>query len=188
VRAALADIAEDGSRAGAVIARIRALLKRAPPERAPLDVNEVIADVLGLVRAELHEHEVVVETELGAGLPPVAGDRVQLQQVLLNLILNGIEAMAGIEDRTRVLRIRSRSDGRERVLVSVEDRGMGLAPREVDHIFQPFFTTKPAGMGMGLPISRSIIEAHGGRLWATPNADTGLTVQFGLPTYSIPGP
>jgi PAS domain S-box-containing protein len=188
VRAALADIAEDGSRAGAVIARIRALLKRAPPERTPLDVNEVIGDVLGLVRAELHEHEVVVETELGAGLPPVAGDRVQLQQVLLNLILNGIEAMAGIRERTRVLRIRSRSDGQERVVVSVEDRGVGLAPREVDHIFQPFFTTKPGGMGMGLSISRSIIEAHGGRLWVTPNADTGVTVQFALPTYSRPGP
>ena len=182
VRQAVTDIANAGARTGEIIARVRALLKRSTPERRPLDINQVIGEVLTLVPNVLEKHHVLVETELRSPLPPVLGDRVQLQQVLLNLIMNGIEAMNPVIDRPRVLTIRS--DARESGLeVMVTDSGTGLDPSHIPHIFDTFFTTKADGMGMGLSISRSIIEAHRGRLWASPDrASQGAVFHFSLPS------
>jgi C4-dicarboxylate-specific signal transduction histidine kinase len=181
VRLAVADIAEAGTRAAEVISRIRTFLKKAVPGKARVDVNQMIREVLALTLGELEKHHVSVRTELGSGLAPAQGDRVQLQQVILNLVMNGIEAMTPIADRLRVLLIRSQPDESGGVLVSVQDSGAGLDPKNIGHVFDTFFTTKPTGMGMGLPISRSIIEAHGGRLWLTPNDGQGVTLQFTLP-------
>jgi PAS domain S-box-containing protein len=181
VRLAVADIAEAGTRAAEVISRIRTFLKKAVPGKARVDVNQMIREVIALTLGELEKHHVSVRTELGSGLAPAQGDRVQLQQVILNLVMNGIEAMTPIADRLRVLLIRSQPDESGGVLVSVQDSGAGLDPKNVGHVFDTFFTTKPTGMGMGLPISRSIIEAHGGRLWLTPNDGQGVTLQFTLP-------
>jgi signal transduction histidine kinase len=127
---------------------------------------------------------VALHTDLAADLPPVRADRIQLQQVLLNLLLNGMEAMRGVTERPRALIVRARKDGSDGVLVAVEDAGMGIAPQDLERVFTPFYTTKPEGMGLGLAISRSIVEAHGGRLWATPNDGPGATVQFTLPAGS----
>jgi C4-dicarboxylate-specific signal transduction histidine kinase len=181
VKGALRDIVRDGQRASDVIAGIRALLKKAPTQAVPLDINEVIEEVIGLTQREVQRHEIRLRTELAADLPPVLGDRVQLQQVLLNLVMNGIEAMSPVVDRPRELLIRSaraRSDG---VLVAVQDSGIGLAPQTLEQIFDAFFSTKPAGMGMGLSIGRTIIKAHGGQLWAECNPVHGATFQFTLP-------
>jgi signal transduction histidine kinase len=171
---------QDGTRAAEVIARIRALLKKAPMQAGPLDINQVIAEVVGLTRGVCQRHDVVVQLALAPDLPPVLGDRVPLQQVLLNLIMNGIDAMRPVTTRPRHLRIASQREGCDRVRVVVRDAGVGLDPQHIDLIFQAFFTTKPDGIGMGLSISRSIVEAHGGRLWAMPNAGPGTTVQFTL--------
>jgi C4-dicarboxylate-specific signal transduction histidine kinase len=181
VREGIADIAEAGTRAGNVIARVRALVKKAVPGKAQMDINEVIREVLSLAAGELEKHQVSTRVELHSGLPPVLGDRVQLQQVILNLIMNGMEAMNSITDRMRVLIIRSQIQESGEVEVAVQDCGEGLDPGHLAHIFDTFFTTKPTGMGMGLPISRSIVEAHGGRLWLTPNENRGATSQFVLP-------
>jgi PAS domain S-box-containing protein len=181
VQQAVTDIAEAGTRAAEIIARIRALLKKSAPEKETLDMNQVIHQVLALIPGVLEKQHVSVEMELRPALPPVLGDQVQLQQVLLNLIMNGIEAMNTILDRPRVLTIRS--DVRESGLeFTVQDSGNGLDPGHIEHIFDTFFTTKTSGIGMGLSISRSIIEAHNGRLWASSDrASQGATFRFSLP-------
>jgi signal transduction histidine kinase len=181
VRDALTAIVTDGHRAAEVIQRIRQLVTKSAPRKDRLDVNSIVRDVEPLVRAELRRHEVALTLDLAPGLPPVLGDRVQLQQVLLNLVMNGIEAMAAVTDRPRELLIRSRPHEEVQVLVAVQDTGVGIDPNDLDRLFSAFFTTKPAGMGMGLSICRSIVEAHGGRLWATPNAGYGATFHFALP-------
>ena len=180
---AVADIVSDAHRAGAVIHRIRQLATKSDPEMRRLNVNDVIEDVVTLVRSEVQTHRASLRTALSSALPSAIGDRVQLQQVIINLVMNGVEAMATVNDRPRELVIRSNAQNGH-VLVTVEDTGVGLDPRHVDHLFDAFFTTKPAGMGMGLSISRSIIEGHGGRLWATPNPTHGATFQFALPVMN----
>jgi PAS domain S-box-containing protein len=181
VRAILADIVADDRRAGEVIQRLRGLLTRSEPERLPLDINEVIRDVVRLIHSELVIKNVTVVLDLGRDLPPVPGDRVQLEQVILNLFINGVEAMAAVEDRPRELLIRSCRQAGGGTLVMVRDVGIGLDPQQAERIFDSFYTTKPKGMGLGLSISRSIVEAHGGRLWASPNMGYGTTFQFTLP-------
>ena len=181
MRAILADIVADDRRAGEVIQRLRRLLTRSELERQPLDMNEVIRDVVRLIHSEIVIKNVTVILGLEADLPPVPGDRVQLQQVILNLLINGVEAMSAVEDRSRELLIRSCRHGAGNALVAVRDVGIGLDPQQVEQIFDSFYTTKPKGMGLGLSISRSIIEVHGGRLWAVPNSGYGTTFQFTLP-------
>jgi PAS domain S-box-containing protein len=181
VREVLGQIAKDGERAGDVIHRIRALVKKTPPRMARLDVNEAVLDVIALTRSELLRHGVSVQTQLATGLPLIEGDRIQLQQVILNLILNAVEAMSGIDEGAREMRISTGRQASNGVLVTVRDFGAGLDPQSVDHLFKAFYTTKPDGLGMGLAISRSIIEAHGGRLWATANEPRGGVFQFTLP-------
>jgi PAS domain S-box-containing protein len=181
VRTILADIVADDQRAGEVIHRLHQLLRRGELERRPLDLNEVIREVVRLMYSEVVMKNVTVILDLGADLPPVPGDRVQLQQVILNLLINGVEAMSVVEDRSRELLIRSCRHGSRDVLVVVRDVGIGLDPAQAARIFDSFYTTKPKGMGLGLSISRSIIEAHGGQLWAAPNEGYGTTLQFTLP-------
>ena len=161
--------------------RVRALANKSDIEKVPLDVNDVVRETIVLVQRELISHQVSLQTELAPALPTILGDRVQLQQVMLNLVMNGIEAMQSVTDRPRELVIRSRQDEKRLVLVSVTDCGVGIAAENVDRLFNPFFTTKSSGMGMGLSICRSIIEAHGGRLWTTANVPHGATFQFTLP-------
>jgi PAS domain S-box-containing protein len=184
VRKAVQRIIRDGHRADDVIRRVRALLKKTDPQKAWVDINEVIREVLTLATSEVRRHRVSVRTDLATGLPPVLGDRIQLQQVILNLLMNGMEAMSSVADRPRELRIESGAHGPQGIFVAVRDSGIGLDSQTLDRIFDAFFTTKPEGMGMGLSISRTIIEAHGGRLWATPNAGPGATFQFSLPLHS----
>ena len=180
VRDALAAIVTDGHRAADVIQRIRQLATKTDPHKAALDVNDVIRDVVPLVRTEVIKHDVSLRLELAPGLAAVLADRIQLQQVIINLVLNGIEAMVPVRDRSRELLIRSGPHGEGEVLVAVHDAGVGIDVEDVDQLFNAFVTTKPGGMGMGLSISRSIIDAHGGRLWATPNREHGATFQFAL--------
>jgi PAS domain S-box-containing protein len=170
----------DGHRAGEIIARIRAFAKKAPSRKDWVDVNETILEVLALARSQVQSNGVSLRTRLGEDLPPILGDRIQLQQVLLNLIINAIEAMNDVSD-ARELSISSVNGDSRNVLVSVGDSGPGLDPRNLDRLFQAFYTTKPHGMGMGLAISRSIVEAFGGRLWAVPNVPRGAVFQFTLP-------
>ena len=184
VREALTDIVADGHRAGDVIQRIRQLATKSEPEKTPLDLNDVIQEVVPLVRSEVKKHSVSLHVDLAPALPQAAGDRVQLQQVIINLVMNGVEAMTAVTGRPRELVIRTEAVDEDRVLVAVRDTGIGLDTKHVGQMFDAFFTTKPAGMGMGLSISRSIIEGHGGRLWATPNAMHGVTFQFALPATS----
>jgi len=181
VGAALDAIVKDGHRAAEVIQRIRELARKSQPPKTSVDLNDVIHDVVSLLRAELRRQDVALILELASELPPVLGDRIQLQQVVLNLAMNAIDAMAAISDRPRELMIRSGQSDRDQVTIAVRDTGVGIAADHLGHVFSPFFTTKPGGMGMGLSISRSIIEAHRGRLWATPNAPHGATFQFSLP-------
>ena len=179
-REAMASAIREANRASDVIGRIRALLTKTSPEMRALDINEVIREVLTLTGNELVRGGVTVQTELGGDLPAVLGDRVQLQQVMLNLIMNSIDAMRTVTDRPRELLITTAEDPNG-VLIQVQDSGIGLTAEQADRIFEPFFTTKPEGIGMGLPISRSIVEAHGGRLWATPGHLQGAVFQFTLP-------
>jgi len=181
LRDAVQDIVTDANRASNVIARTRELLKKGPPQTVRLDMNHVIREVIVLVNKDLVRRRVSPHTVLASTLPSVSGDRVQLLQVLLNLILNSAEAMSAVAETARELVIQSSAQGSNEVLVQVRDRGVGLDPTNRDRIFAPFFTTKPNGMGMGLSISKSIIEAHGGKLWATPNVDGGATFHFTLP-------
>ena len=174
-------IIDDGNRASEVIRRVRALANKTDIEKVPLDVNDVVREVIALVQRELISHRVSLRMELAPALPMILGDRVQLQQVIINLVMNGIEAMQSVTDRPRELVIRSRQDETQQVLVSVTDCGVGISAENADRLFNAFFTTKSGGMGMGLSICRSIMEAHGGRLWATANVPHGATFQFTLP-------
>ncbi len=174
-------IIRDGERASQVIARIRALLKKSPPSKTLLDANEFINEVIALTQSEIVRNSVRLRVEFADDLPRIPGDRIQLQQVLLNLIVNAVEAMLTIEDRQRALLITSGSFNDNAVLIAVSDNGLGIDPQTADHLFDAFSTTKPDGMGMGLAISRSIIEAHGGRLWTEANDEFGATFQFTLP-------
>jgi PAS domain S-box-containing protein len=220
LREALSDIVTDGDRASAVIARIRALVENVPPQKSRLNINETIGEVIALARGELSRNRVLLQTRLADDLPPIMGDRIQLQQVILNLFINAIEAMSGVSERPRELLVRSEkaiaseksdhftpirryapaSAGPTRpdaahedagpnlaeaesthILVSVADSGTGLNLNNLDQMFDAFYTTKPQGLGMGLSISRSIVKAHGGRLWAMTNGPKGALFQFTLP-------
>ena len=178
---ALERIVSDGRRAGEVIGRIRALMKRQAPRKGWLDINEAILEVVAIAQSQLRREDILLETRLAAGLPLVQGDRVQLQQVLLNLIINAIEAMTGIEERHRELTLVSATDGPDAVGIEVRDSGIGLDPAHAAHLFEPFYTTKAEGIGIGLSISRSIVEAHGGHLSAQANTPHGAVLRFSLP-------
>jgi C4-dicarboxylate-specific signal transduction histidine kinase len=181
VRRSLEWVIDDGNRASKVIGRVRALAKQSHIEMVPLDVNNVVGETIALVQRELISHQVSLRTELASALPTVLGDRVQLQQVIINLVMNGIEAMHSVTDRSRELVIRSGQDATGQVIVSVTDCGAGISGENAGQLFNPFFTTKSGGMGMGLSICRSIMEGHSGRLWATANVAHGATFQFTLP-------
>jgi PAS domain S-box-containing protein len=183
-RQAAERIVRDGHRAGDIIKSIRALAKKTTSEMTQLDINGVIEEVLVLMGGELRRHDIMLETELTTGLAPVVADRIQIQQVILNLVTNAIEAMSMITGRSRVLRLSTRPEGTGAVLMAVADMGTGLDQAAKDRIFEPFFTTKPDGMGMGLSICGSIVEAHGGRLWASPNLPYGSIFQFSLPVVT----
>jgi PAS domain S-box-containing protein len=176
-------IINDGNRASEVIRRVRALANKTDIERVPLDVNDIVREVIALVQRELISHRASLRTELAPALPMILGDRVQLQQVIINLVMNGIEAMQSVTDRPRELVIRSGQNETRQVVVSVTDSGVGICAKDVDRLFNAFFTTKPSGMGMGLSICRSIVEAHGGRLSASGNEGPGATFQFFLPLH-----
>jgi C4-dicarboxylate-specific signal transduction histidine kinase len=180
-RVAVDCIAQQGTRASDVVRHIRAMFTKAAPERTTFGVNDLIREVGTLIEGAALRNQVELQTELAANLPATTGDRVQLQQVIVNLILNGIEAMSDVAGRPRRLVVRSEPQNSGEVLVSVEDSGIGIDPKNEKRIFDAFFTTKAQGMGMGLSISQSIIEAHGGRLWASRNNDYGATIQFTLP-------
>ena len=187
IATALSAIVNDANRASAIIARIRALSKKAPPVMAALQVRELLADILPLVRHELTRRRTTLKTVLPGDLSPILGDRIQLQQVLLNLVMNSIEAMKKVPEDQRQLFIEAQShvsEDKSFLLITVTDSGIGLKAEDLPKLFQTFYTTKAEGMGMGLAISRSIVEAHGGRLWATPNTDLGATFQFTLPVQT----
>jgi C4-dicarboxylate-specific signal transduction histidine kinase len=182
-RASLTAVVSDSLRAGEVVHRIRQLATKSDPQRTPLQLNDVIHEVVPLVRREVRDHDVSLRLDLAPTIRAVLGDRVQLQQVLINLVINGIEAMSDVANRPRELVIRSRPHDKDEALVAVQDAGVGLDRGSMSQLFTAFFTTKLAGMGMGLSISRSIIEAHGGRLWATPGEPYGAIFSFSLPIY-----
>ena len=180
-RAAAMRIVKDGTRAAEIVKRIRLLFKKSIPQPELVDVNEAIREMIVLLRSEATRHNITVRMELAADLPAIMGDRVQLQQVLMNLIVNSIDAMKEV-DGARKLAVKSQRTEKEEVLVSVSDTGVGLPPQQADQIFNAFFTTKPHGTGMGLRISRSIVESHGGRLWVADNSPRGASFCFSLPT------
>jgi signal transduction histidine kinase len=179
-RQAMTRIVRDGNRASNVIARVRALVGRNEVHRTPLNLNSIVQEVIVLVRTELRRNNITVRANLGQNLRPIPCDRVQLQQVLLNLVVNAIEAMAVVVSHPRLLAIATVADVAG-VIVSVQDSGIGLDELVLERVFEPFYTTKPGGMGIGLAISRTIIEAHGGQIWAVPNEASGTTFQFQLP-------
>ena len=184
IREALGEIRDDAERASAVVGRVRQLAKRAPVEKSLLDLKDVVKDVLALARYESVARRVTIRTDLSQELPRVSGDRVQLQQVLLNLVMNGMDAMNSVPEEKRILLVvgkQTAAAGTPAALLCVQDAGIGLKAEEMDRLFEAFYTTKPDGMGMGLAISRSIIEAHGGRLWAEPNSGPGATFLISLP-------
>jgi signal transduction histidine kinase len=182
-RGAVEQMIGSARHASEVLARIRALSKKGASERVRFDINRAIDDVVALILREINAHGVSLRLDLGTSLPPVDGDRVQLQQVMMNLLMNGIQAMSRVTGRDRELLIRSRGHGSDQILVAVEDCGTGIEPEHLDRLFNAFFTTKPDGMGMGLSICKSIVEQHGGRIWATRNFGTGSTFQFTLPVF-----
>jgi signal transduction histidine kinase len=181
VRQSLDNIVKDSKRAGDVIGGIRALVKKAPPRKIRFDLNEAVLEVITLTRSEVLRCRVLLQTQLATGLPSVEGDRIQLQQVVVNLILNAVEAMSSIDEGARELQIATEMGAADSVLVTVRDSGPGLAPSCVDRVFEAYYTTKPGGLGIGLAICRSIIEAHGGRTWAAQNEPRGAVFQFTLP-------
>jgi len=182
-RSVVQSIVKDGNRAGEVIQRVRALANKTTDQKTPLDINEVVNEVISLAQHELSSHRVALRLELAPALPLVLADRIQLQQVILNLVINAIEGMQPVKDRPRELVIRTRQDEAGQVLVTVSDCGVGVAAENADRLFDAFFTTKSSGMGMGLSICRSIVNAHGGRLSAFGNAGPGATFQFTLPLH-----
>jgi PAS domain S-box-containing protein len=184
VQLALAEIVQIGVRAGNIIDRIRALIKKAPPRKDSLDINSTVLEVAALTRGEMSKNGVSVQTHLAESLPAVQGDRVQIQQVLLNLFVNAAEAMSGTTEGPKELVISTGKGGSEGVLVAVRDSGPGLTIENTERVFDAFYTTKTSGLGMGLSICRSIIEAHQGQLWATANVPRGAVFQFTLPVYS----
>ncbi len=187
IATALSEIVDDANRASAIITQIRALSKKAVPETVVLEVKDLVADILPLIRRELNGRRIVLKAVLSDNLPPVRGDRIQLQQVLLNLVINAMEAMHQVPEDCRHLAIEAQShlsEGKAFVQIAVTDSGVGLSAQDQPKLFEAFYTTKAEGMGMGLAISRSIVEAHGGRLWATPNAGLGATFQFVLPAHT----
>jgi C4-dicarboxylate-specific signal transduction histidine kinase len=179
-REAIRRIIRDGNRAGDVISQMRALFQKARTAKERLNINEAIEEVVIFTQSEVRRNKVALRVELAADLPSVMGDRVQLQQVVVNLILNAIEAMSTVEDRERDLVIRTQRGEGDAVRVAVQDSGIGFDPQSAERIFDAFHTTKPGGLGMGLSISRSIVESHGGRLWAVSNDGPGATFQFTL--------
>jgi C4-dicarboxylate-specific signal transduction histidine kinase len=181
--AALERIVRDGTRAGEVIRRVRTLAKKADTKMAPLNLNEVLSEAMTLVQHELSSSRVALRMEPASALPLILADKVQLQQVILNLVINGVEAMQSITDRPRELVIRSEQDDAKQVRVTVMDCGVGFSAEIAGQLFNTFFTTKSSGLGMGLSICRSIIELHGGRIWAAPNVPHGATIQFTLPLH-----
>ncbi|HWO31529.1 MAG TPA: ATP-binding protein, partial [Candidatus Acidoferrum sp.] len=183
-RRATAAIVKDGRLAVDIIDRLRSLYKKTPPQREPVDVDEIIGEMVPLMRSEANEYAVSIRTDLAADLPKITADRVQMQQVLMNLMLNGIEAM---KETGGVLTVKTGRGECGQVLISVSDTGVGLPAGTADEIFNAFFTTKPQGSGMGLAISRSIVESHGGRLWATSHEGRGATFHFTLPTAAVEG-
>jgi PAS domain S-box-containing protein len=188
VRQAIGRILKNGNRAGDVIGRIRDLIRKAPPRKDGLEINEAILEVIALTRGEAVRNGVSVQTQLAEGLPLIQGDRVQLQQVILNLIINAVEAMSGASEGLRELQISSGKAESDGVFVAVRDSGPGLAPASLEHLFEAFYTTKPGGLGMGLSVCRSIIEAHRGRLWATANVTHGTVFQFTVPAQPDTAP
>ncbi len=184
VREALGCIVGDADRAGGIIERIRNQIKKAPPRNDRFDLNQVIEEVIGLAQSVITENGVSVQTRLASGMAPVHGDRVQLQQVVLNLILNAVEAMSSVEAGERELLISTEQSQANSTLVAVRDSGPGIDPERLERVFEAFYTTKSGGLGMGLSICRSIIEAHGGRLWASANLPRGASFQFALPAIA----
>jgi signal transduction histidine kinase len=176
-------VISDGNRASEVIRHVRALASKTDIEKVPLDINDIVRDAIVLIQRELTSHRVSLRTELAPLLPMILGDPVQLQQVIINLMINGIEAMLSVAHRARELVIRSGQDEAHRVLLSVTDRGVGISAENASQLFNAFFTTKSSGLGMGLSICRSIVEAHGGRLSASGNDGSGTTFQFVLPMH-----
>ena len=172
---------KDATRASDIINRIRLLFKRGAPQRELLEVNEIIQEMIGLLHSEASRYSISIHGELADDLPKIMADRVQLQQVLMNLILNGIEAIKDV-GTGGTLTIKSQQDDDRQLVISVIDTGVGLQPEQAEQVFHAFFTTKPQGTGMGLPISRSIVESHGGRLWASTNSGRGATFHLTLPT------
>jgi PAS domain S-box-containing protein len=183
-RAAIADVIKDAHRAGEVIRRIRDFSKKAHPQMMQLNINEVVEEAVKLVRHEALQHGVTIRFEFASGLPPVRGDRIQLQQVIVNLAVNGMEAMTSVQDRERVLMVGTQRDQSDRILVAVADAGVGIERENLDRVFGAFHTTKPGGLGMGLAICRSIIEAHGGRLWAEADVPRGAIFRFTVPALA----
>jgi C4-dicarboxylate-specific signal transduction histidine kinase len=174
-------VIQEGNRASEIIRRIRTLAKKTAPQKESLAVNGVILEVIELVSAQVTKAGVVLQTEIMTGVPTILADRVQLQQVILNLVMNGIDAMSSVTGRPRRLVIASNAAEDSGVLISVRDSGTGFGSEPPERFFEAFFTTKQKGLGLGLSISRTIIAAHGGHLWATPNPDHGATFQFSLP-------
>jgi signal transduction histidine kinase len=188
VRRSVESMIGDAMRADEVVSGLRALSRKADPVRALLDLDEVVREVVPLLRRELLDSGIILRLELARALPRVLGDRVQLKQVIMNLMINAMQAMAGVDYRARELLIRSRSDGAGQVLLEIQDSGVGIDDESMRRMFNAFFTTKPDGMGMGLSICRSIIESHGGRIWASRNAGAGATFHFTLPVPAEAGP
>lgn len=181
VRQSIERVIKDGHRASEIISRIRALIKKSAPQKDPLRLNDTISEIMSLVGPELQTHEVAMHTHLSPDVPTVLGDRIQVQQVLLNLMMNAIEAMTITKEGPRELWVGAEKHDAQYVEVRVQDTGPGIAPQQQDRLFEAFYSTKPGGLGMGLAICRSIVEAHGGRLWATANEDRGASFHFTLP-------
>jgi PAS domain S-box-containing protein len=186
-RAAAGQVVKSAHRASEVIKRIRGFSKKTDLEMAPLDINDIVDEAATLVRHEALRYKVAIQIERASGLRPVRGDRTQLQQVLVNLVVNGMQAMSTVDDRERVLLIRTEQRQPNQALLAVKDVGIGVAPGKVDRLFGAFYTTKPDGLGIGLSICRSIVEAHGGQIWASANAGPGMTFQFAIPAYEESG-
>ncbi len=185
IREAIVEIVKDGNRASAIISRARALLMKGASNQVALDIHELVREVIAFVRYEIDQNTISLRSEIARDLPAVLGDRVQLQQVLINVVMNSIEALRDAPDQPREIFIKAAEDP-EGVRIQVNDSGPGLDPDTADRIFEPFFTTKPESVGLGLSISGSIVEAHGGRMWATPSS-SGAFFEFTLPTGQARG-